>query len=131
MKNMSRTNSYTPQDIENDPLLFYDVYALFNIDKKHNTKIDNKHSISNKSIHHIQTCYDDSDYNSEDDVVISSTKYKKEYNFCCLCGIPKEKHINSHKYFEAFDDHRCKKCDKFYFEHKNCKCQWVPHTFLQ
>ena len=56
----------------------------------------------------------------------------KYYSFCCLCGKYDFEHeCERHKFFAAFDDHRCTKCNKWFFQHKNMlnPC-WKPTKYL-
>ena len=54
------------------------------------------------------------------------------YTFCCLCGKYDFEHAGErHKFFPAFEDHRCINCNKWFFEHKHMKnpC-WKPKKYL-
>ena len=41
---------------------------------------------------------------------------------CCLCGINEKNHKNKqHRFFTAHYHNRCKKCNKFFYEHNHMK----------
>lgn len=45
-----------------------------------------------------------------------------QLNYCCLCGNHKNDHNDQlHKFFASYDDYRCKKCNKFFYQHNHCK----------
>ena len=55
-----------------------------------------------------------------------------KYTFCCLCGKYDYEHKNErHSFFAAFEDHRCIKCNKWFFQHNHKKnpC-WQPTKYL-
>lgn len=55
-----------------------------------------------------------------------------DYNFCCICGKSELEHkYLLHKYFKAFEDHKCIKCNKFFFQHDHKKkpC-WKPKRYI-
>lgn len=117
-------NGIHDNDMKDNPLFSDEFNYLFSDEK--NFDIDSIfHSYSDdKEVNSI--FYDD-----DTDIIISSNMIRKDYSFCCLCGVDKYKHDNGHKFFKAFDEHRCKKCNKFYFEHRgNNTCNWVPYKFL-
>jgi len=45
-----------------------------------------------------------------------------KYNdICCLCGKPESHHSNNkpHKFFKIIEEYRCKKCNKFFYQHNH------------
>ena len=59
-------------------------------------------------------------------------KKKIKYSFCCLCGKYDYEHKNErHSFFAAYEDHRCIKCNKWFFQHNHKKnpC-WQPTKYL-
>ena len=64
--------------------------------------------------------------------IIVVPKKKIKYTFCCLCGKYDFEHKNErHHFFAAFEDHRCIKCNKWFFQHNHKKnpC-WQPTKYL-
>jgi hypothetical protein len=71
--------------------------------------------------------------NENNDIYQIKNPQTNKYYFCCLCGKLESCHNKErHAFFAAFDEHRCIKCKKFFFEHRNVKgCNWVPTKFLE
>lgn len=42
-------------------------------------------------------------------------------DICCLCGKSKSYHSNNkpHKFFKIIEEYRCKKCNKFFYQHNH------------
>lgn len=59
-------------------------------------------------------------------IVLSSSSVDNasmdQLNYCCLCGNHKNNHNDQlHKFFASYDAYRCKKCNKFFYQHNHCK----------
>lgn len=54
------------------------------------------------------------------------------YSFCSICGLNSVNHYNeTHRFFRAFDLHRCIHCNKFFYQHDHSSnpC-WKPYKYL-
>ena len=54
------------------------------------------------------------------------------YSFCSICGLLAKNHYNeTHRFFRAFDLHRCIHCNKFFYQHDHSRnpC-WKPYKYL-
>ena len=45
----------------------------------------------------------------------------RNVDICCLCGHRRNAHVQLHKFFPCYQEYRCKKCGKFFFQHDHLK----------
>lgn len=72
------------------------------------------------------------DYN---DIIQINKEQPNAYEnfYCCLCGFHSEiHHIKTHRFIKLDENYRCKKCSKFFFQHKHSHddCIFEPHKFI-
>lgn len=56
------------------------------------------------------------------------------HNICCLCGFDINEHYKKrHTFICCYDMYRCKKCNRFYYQHSHeeRECLFVPYKYIR
>lgn len=57
-----------------------------------------------------------------DEIIGTNINNQKNNDFCCICGCSYLNHIDKrHHFFKALPEHKCIKCNRYFFEHDHYK----------